>query len=352
MKYTFPYWGNYTIALKSLIEGLGGDLITPERSTSYSIEEGASISPELFCLPLKANMGNYLEAIRKGAEAIIMIENTRGSCRFRYYGEIQKKALNELGHKIELISLKTSPKDIYHTLKTISQDGSVLKILEALYFSNKKLKFIEKLEKKANYLRPREKNKGEVSKAFKAAMEKIEAAKNHAEFFRAKKSIMQCFDNIAFYRKKMPKVGLIGEIYIVCDEAINNRIEEKFAYEEIEVYRDMNLSYHINKGIIPWKNWWIERKANPYLKTGVGGHGIDAVYEMLKYSKQKYNGVLQIMPFGCMPEVTVRPILEKIHQEKNIPFLSISLDEQTADAGLQTRIEAFAEVARTHFKNN
>jgi hypothetical protein len=54
---------------------------------------------------------------------------------------------------------------------------------------------------------------------------------------------------------------------------------------------------------------------------------------------------------NCMPEVTVRPILEKIRQENSIPFLSLSLDEQVAEAGINTRLEAFADVVKNfHFK--
>jgi len=51
-----------------------------------------------------------------------------------------------------------------------------------------------------------------------------------------------------------------------------------------------------------------------------------------------------------MPEVTIRPILEKIHQENGIPFLSLSLDEQVAEAGINTRIEAFVDVVFNHHK--
>jgi len=52
---------------------------------------------------------------------------------------------------------------------------------------------------------------------------------------------------------------------------------------------------------------------------------------------------------NCMPEVTVRPILEKIHKESGIPFLSLSLDEQVAEAGISTRLEAFVDVVRNYY---
>ncbi len=113
----------------------------------------------------------------------------------------------------------------------------------------------------------------------------------------------------------------------------------------------MDLTYHLKKMIFPWKDWIIQKKINPYLRSTVGGHGRDAIYEMLHYTKEGFNGIIHLLPFGCMPEVTVRPILEKLHQESGIPFLSLSLDEQVAEAGINTRIEAFVDVVRSHHKN-
>jgi predicted nucleotide-binding protein (sugar kinase/HSP70/actin superfamily) len=113
----------------------------------------------------------------------------------------------------------------------------------------------------------------------------------------------------------------------------------------------MDITYHIKKLIFPWKDWIIQRKINPYLRSTVGGHGRDAIYEMLNYVKKDFDGIIHLLPFGCMPEVTVRPLLEKIHLESGIPFLSLSLDEQVAEAGINTRLEAFVDVVRNYYEN-
>ena len=69
---------------------------------------------------------------------------------------------------------------------------------------------------------------------------------------------------------------------------------------------------------------------------------------MLHYIKEDFDGVIHLLPAFCMPETSVRPILEKIHQESGIPFLSLSLDEQVAEAGIDTRLEAFVDVVRNY----
>ena len=71
MKLTFAYWGNYTIAFIALLRTLGVDFISPEKTNTATIEEGAKLSPSMYCFPLKVNMGNYLSSIRKGADTVL-----------------------------------------------------------------------------------------------------------------------------------------------------------------------------------------------------------------------------------------------------------------------------------------
>ena len=351
MKLTFAYWGNYTIAFKSLFQKLGVDIISPEKTNLETIREGVKISPEMYCFPLKVNIGNYLPAIKKGADTIFMVTSLSGSCRLRYYGVVEDKALSEAGYEVNFIIFGQNPKDIYSKLKEVS-DASFWQILKAVYFSFKELRLIEKLEKKAQYLRPREKIKGKTDTILRETFSDLEKVKSLKELSELKKKTSKKISEIEINKdKNPPRVALVGEIYTVTDSAVNFGIEEKLGREGIEVHREMDVTYHLKKGIFPWKDWWIQRKIMPFLKSTVGGHGRDAIYEMLHYVKKDFDGVIQLLPWGCMPETSVRPILEKIHKEIGIPFLSLSLDEQVAEAGINTRIEAFVDVVKNHYEN-
>ena len=318
MKLTFPYWGNYTIAFKSLIEKLGIEVIPPERTNPEAIQEGAKISPEMYCFPLKVNIGNYLAAIKKGADTILMVTSLTGSCRLRYYGIIQDKALAEAGYKVKIITFGQGPKDIYLTLKEIS-GASSSKILKAIYFCFKELKIIEGLEKKAQHFRPREKIKGKTDETLRKAFLELEEIKELKELSEFKKKIFKEIAEIEIDKDKNPsRVGLIGEIYTVSDSAINFGIEEKLGKEGIEVQREMDVSYHVKKGIFPWKDWQIQRKIMPYLQSTVGGHGRDAIYEMLDYIKKDFDGIIHLLPYGCFVKdtgITVEGYLQKPIQD-------------------------------------
>jgi DNA-binding response OmpR family regulator len=162
--------------------------------------------------------------------------------------------------------------------------------------------------------------------------------------------MQEVFKQIGKVAESDATVLIRGEIYTVSDHAINFEIEKKLGNLGVEVYREMSLLYHLKKKIF-FKDFFIQRKIKPYLGSTVGGHGRDAIYEMLKYVKEGFDGVIQLLPSFCMPETSIRPILEKIHQETGIPFLSLSLDEQVAEAGIDTRIEAFVDVVKNYYQN-
>lgn len=348
---TFAGWGNYTLAFQTLLDQVGLEVIPPGKTNSATISEGSKMAPEMFCFPMKVTIGNYLPALRKGADTVFMAENVGGSCRQRYFGMIQEKVLKENGWKINFISLKITPKYIYSVLRELS-GASFLRIFRAVRFFFKKLSLIEKIEAKAQYYRPREVEKGTTDGLVQWAFEELEKMDKEKYFPKLKKEVLRRFSRIRIEKKKrVPKVALIGEIYTVTDPTINFEVEKKLGNEGIEVHREMSLSYQLKKVVFPWMDWVIQRKINPYLKSTVGGHGRDAIYEMLHYIEKGFNGVVHLLPFGCMPEVTIRPILEKLHQESQIPFLSLSLDEQVAEAGINTRLEAFVDVVMNHYKS-
>ena len=347
-KVTFPRWGHYTLAFEFLIKKLGGKAIIPENTTPQMISEGARVSPEMYCFPLKANLGNYLKAIEMGAEIILMVTSC-GSCRLRYYGMVQEKILRDLGKKVQFIIFDQNPKEVYLTLRKLFKK-SFFEIGKALFQFWQRIKLIEEIEKISWKLRPREIIKGETDKIFRESLEKMREEKKPLSLL--KKEIFSEFSKIKIEKgKKVPRVGIVGEIFMACEPSLNFDIEKKLGNLGVEVQKEVLLSYHLTKKIF-LRDFFMEKKVKDYLGSRVGGHGMDAVYEMLKYIKEGMDGVVQILPFSCMPEVTVRPILERIHQKKKVPFLSLSIDEQIAEAGFNTRLEAFVDVVESYFKNS
>lgn len=102
MKITYPNMGSLNMILKTMFEGIGVEVVDPPPSTNKTLTLGVRNSHEFVCLPFKINVGNFIEALDKGADTIIMLGGI-GPCRFGYYGQVQKEILKDLGYDFKMI---------------------------------------------------------------------------------------------------------------------------------------------------------------------------------------------------------------------------------------------------------
>jgi predicted nucleotide-binding protein (sugar kinase/HSP70/actin superfamily) len=82
----------------------------------------------------------------------------------------------------------------------------------------------------------------------------------------------------------------------------------------------------------------------PYLGEFIGGDGQESIMNTILYKEKGYDGVVHILPFGCLPELVAKEILVKVSKDIDMPVLTFTLDEQTGEAGLITRLEAFVDL--------
>lgn len=63
--------------------------------------------------------------------------------------------------------------------------------------------------------------------------------------------------------------------------------------------------------------------------------------------EQRVDGIIHLTAFGCGPDSMVDKLMElEAKNNGGMPFLTLSLDEQTGEAGIYTRIEAFIDMLR------
>ena len=84
--------------------------------------------------------------------------------------------------------------------------------------------------------------------------------------------------------------------------------------------------------------------AEPYLKTLIGGHGRETVGSAIYYSNMGFDGVIQLLPLNCMPEIVAKSILSAVSKDIDFPVMTLVLDEMTGEAGFLTRLEAFVDL--------
>lgn len=350
--------GNCSIAIKSMLESLGLEVVLPPPITKRTLTLGMQYSPEFACLPLKINLGNFIEAFEKGANTVLMVGGW-GPCRFGYYAQVQREILRDLGYDIEFIVLEapdTRLLDILEQVKDLTGGCSWWRIGKAIRLGWYKIKALDVLEKWIQCFRPREINRGQVEIIYRDLQQKTKIADSCSQVQEVLQEGKEKFYKLPLdWDKPVLQIGLVGEIYTLLEPFINLHIERHLGRMGVQVTRSIYLSQWVNDHLfggllrIPsTKNYW--KLSVPYLNYWVGGHGRESVGGTIHFAREGYDGVIQIGPLTCMPEIVAQSILPQVSSEHGIPVLTLYFDEHTGEAGLMTRLEAFVDLLKRRQK--
>ena len=353
MKLTFPHMGNTYLPLKALFDDLGVETIVPTKNSKKTMELGTKYAPELICLPLKINLGNYLESIERGADTIV-VTGSCGPCRYGYYAEVQKEIFKDLGIDVEFVVLEAPEGDIlefYRRVSKISNTRNIYKIGLSLKNAIKVLKRLNDFEEMVLKIRPHEKYKGTVDDIMEDLISGLEKSQGSFSMVPKIEKATSDLKKVPLKRVDVLKVGIVGEIYTVIEDFCNFDIGKKLNDMGVEVHKSHTAGEWIMENLF-YRSFGrsnednVRIAAEPYLKTFIGGHARETLGHSILYQDKGYDGVVQVLPFGCMPEIVAMSILPSIQEDKNIPILTLIIDEMTGEAGTLTRLEAFVDLLR------
>jgi predicted nucleotide-binding protein (sugar kinase/HSP70/actin superfamily) len=251
----------------------------------------------MVCFPLKPTLGNFVEALENGADTLLMYDS-QGQCRLRHYWKIQEYTLRQMGYRFEM----------YHV-----NYGNVLNVLRKL---------------------------------------------SGASYARILKELLRFYGWVRKFdmRKQawstdQPNIGIIGEMFTCCDERINFGIERKIEKLDAKAVNTVTLSSFIRETFLQKLHWpsgrrRYDRQVDRYLNGPLGGHGRQNISHLLELVDKNIGGVIHLLPMSCMPETSIEPFVTAICREHNTPLLRIPIDENTAEANLDTRLETFIELIK------
>lgn len=352
MKIAFPLMGHLHIGLEACFNVLETDYHINKPITKKTLALGTKHSPEFACLPFKINLGNFIEALDEGADTLIFAGGF-GPCRFGYYGQTQFLILKNLGYKFDYLIIEMVEKnqrDLLHKLKLISNSKNIFQVLHAIYFGYSKLKIIDRAEQKALYYRPRELTRGTTCKVLDEVIAKVKSASSFSDINRINKQMEKWFNEIELNKDKKPiKIGLVGEIYSLLEPKINQNLEKKMGYLGVELVKSIYISQWIREKIfldaVGFTNTSnLKQLASPYITREIGGHCLENISKAKMFINAGCKGIIHLAPLTCMPEIVAKGILIKSTEDQKIPFISLFIDEQTGEAGFQTRLEAFVDL--------
>ncbi len=129
-------------------------------------------------------------------------------------------------------------------------------------------------------------------------------------------------------------IALIGHSYLLYDEHINHRLIhrlEQFGNKVLtpEMLNEEELESATAR-LVGKAHWTYEEEV-----VGAGEH----------YLQNEADGVIGVVTFGCGPDSLM---MDMVHRRaarlRTTPFMCLTLEEHTAEAGMITRLEAFLDM--------
>jgi len=358
MKVTFPHLGTMHIFCKAIAETADIPYIVPPETSRKTLTLGVLHSNECICLPFKIILGNFIEAIQMGADTIVMV-GSGPPCRLGLYDLVQKVILEDMGLHYRWLTIP--PRLTWGAIwknheetKELRKELSAKNVLlfpYGLWMGWKKMMACEALEQSAMKVRPLEIKREETQRRLKKALSWVDSAKKPRDLEAALCRGKALIQETAQDRSRNPlKVAMVGELYTVMDPHINRGVEQKLGELGVEVTRTSWFSTHIlrslrkNRADRASERVRFLEASKAYLGYDVGAECNVSVGEAIIRSEEGCDGIVHLMPFACMPETTASGILTQVGKDKDIPILTLILDEQEIEGRIQTLLEAFVEM--------
>jgi len=136
-------------------------------------------------------------------------------------------------------------------------------------------------------------------------------------------------------------IAVIGHPYLLYDEHINHRLIHRLEQAGNRVLTPEMLSVEelesATARLVGKAYWTYEDEV-----VGAGQH----------YLESGADGVIGIMTFGCGPDSVMMDMLHRqAARLRATPFMCLTLEEHTAEAGIVTRLEAFLDMIHRKKRN-
>ena len=387
-----PYMCDHAKALAAAFRACGVNAQVLPEPDEESLELGRKFTSGKECYPTILTTGDLLKLINSPNfnpdKSIFFMPDSGGPCRFGQYNRFHKKLLKDLGINMPVYSLQQDMK-FYEDLDILGR--SFMKI------AWRGIVAVDILDKLFRETRPYALNKKEVEELYRKSLQKIEkTVEEKGDMLETLLEIKEAFENVSVKDEERPVVGVVGEIYVR-----NNRFANENLYRFLE---DLGLEvwlppvtewiYFINYTSKRWAKklgWfrtvlryiietqylkWEEKKFINLVKDVLdtaedldveelmnltkkyvhpefeGGEVLLSVGKAVEYLHRGASGIINVIPFACMPGNVVTAVLKKIKEGEGIrvPTLTVPCDGQKS-LGTKMRIEAFAEQVKEFFNS-
>jgi predicted nucleotide-binding protein (sugar kinase/HSP70/actin superfamily) len=345
-----PSMGTLSVAAKSMFESIGAQVEMGPPASKRTWDLGARSSPEFMCTPYKQILGNMIEMLDAGANTLVYIDAV-DACRTSSYHQLMEDALLDLGYKFRLTVfsevLDGGVFALPRFLRRFAPEKPWKDILGAILLALEKIRALDDIERKVQYIRPREASPGEVDELWQQAINRVDEARSKLAVRQTMADMLQKMHQVECDPNRRPvRIGLTGEMFASLDPFYNQDIERELSRAGAEVHRTLMISNWMRAEMILAAMGLpiygdLQRATRRYMRTNVVGPTLG---DTVLCAERGFDGMVEMLPFTCMPHITALNILPRVIQDYDIPVLTFIFDEQSARAGMQARVEAFVDL--------
>jgi predicted nucleotide-binding protein (sugar kinase/HSP70/actin superfamily) len=131
-------------------------------------------------------------------------------------------------------------------------------------------------------------------------------------------------------------LAVVGYPYLLYDDFVNAGLMAKLHNMDIRI---------LTPEMVPERQLLIKAKSLP--KDLFWTFSNQVVRSAIHYiDDSSVDGIIHVTAFGCGPDSMVGKLVELEAKQRGVPYVLISLDEHTGEAGVLTRLEAFVDMLR------
>jgi predicted nucleotide-binding protein (sugar kinase/HSP70/actin superfamily) len=131
-------------------------------------------------------------------------------------------------------------------------------------------------------------------------------------------------------------IGIVGHPYVLYDDEISHRLISRLRGRGIRILTPEMAPAAEAAGEIPGREVGLSKS---YWESEE-----DVIDAGDYYVKAGVDGIIGAMAFSCGPDSMMMHLVQRQAQDADIPFMCLTLEEHTAEAGIITRLEAFLDM--------
>jgi predicted CoA-substrate-specific enzyme activase len=390
-KIYIPYMCDHSFPVVAAFKACGVEAEVFPESDEETLYWGRKLTSGKECYPCILTTGDMVKLVKDPnfdhERAAFFMPSGNGPCRFGQYHRFHRLILDDLGfHHVPIYS-PNQDETLYSDLGIMGSQFTRL--------GWQGIVAVDLLMKKLLETRPYEKERGKTDQVYQESLKRIcEAILKGEDLEEALRRGVEQFNQIEVDGLgTKPLIGIVGEIFVRLNRFANedvirkieqfggeawiapltewilyiNTIAKKRSLKKksfsnllkvfLTDYYQKKDEHHLEKifkgqlrkfGEPKTKS--IFKKAKPYLDSSFEGEAILSVGKTIDFARRGASGIVNIMPFTCMPGTIVSTILKRYREENhNIPILNMAYDGQEQTNSL-TRLEAFMYQAK-EFQN-